>query len=44
MGDNQRITGPAIVDEVGSTTFVPTGVTAYVDMHLNLILERGTAT
>lgn len=41
MARNERITGPAIVDEVGSTTFVPPGVSAFVDAHLNLILERG---
>jgi N-methylhydantoinase A len=33
------VTGPAIVDQMDSTTVVPPGMTATVDAYLNLILE-----
>ncbi|MEC7762985.1 MAG: hydantoinase/oxoprolinase family protein [Pseudomonadota bacterium] len=34
-----RFTGPAIVDQLDTTTIVPPGVAAHVDPYLNLILE-----
>jgi len=34
-----RFDGPAIVEQMDATTFVPNGMTAYVDAWLNLILE-----
>jgi N-methylhydantoinase A len=35
------LTGPALVEEPGTTTVVPPGVRAAVDPHANLVLERG---
>ena len=34
------LTGPALVEEPGTTTVVPPGVRAAVDPHANLVLER----
>jgi N-methylhydantoinase A len=34
-----RFDGPAIVEQMDATTFVPHGMTAHVDAWLNLILE-----
>ena len=34
-----RFNGPAIVEQMDATTFVPAGMTAQVDAWLNLILE-----
>jgi N-methylhydantoinase A len=33
--------GPALIEEAGTTTVVPHGFRASVDIHANLILERG---
>lgn len=35
-----EISGPAIIDQLDTTTVVPPGMTARVDPHLTLILER----
>jgi len=35
------VTGPALVEEPGTTTVVPPGVRAAMDPHANLVLERG---
>ncbi|MBD3624906.1 MAG: hypothetical protein HUJ24_05910 [Rhodobacteraceae bacterium] len=34
------VAGPAIIDQLDTTTVVPPGLTARVDPHLTLILER----
>ena len=34
-----RLTGPAIVEQMDTTTLVPPGMAARVDDYLNLILE-----
>jgi len=34
-----RFTGPAVVEQMDATTFIPGGMTAKVDAWLNLILE-----
>ncbi len=39
LGLGHRITGPAIIDQMDSTTLVLPGQVATVDAHLNLILE-----
>jgi N-methylhydantoinase A len=33
--------GPALIEEIGTTTVVPPGFRASVDAHANLLLERG---
>ena len=38
--DEGVLTGPALVEEPGTTTVVPPGVRAAVDPHANLVLER----
>ncbi len=42
LPENERVNGPAIIDEDGSTTVIPPGLTAFIDDHLNLIMRRGT--
>jgi N-methylhydantoinase A/oxoprolinase/acetone carboxylase beta subunit len=37
-----RIAGPAVVTELSATTYLPTGWTAAVDAHSNLILTPHT--
>jgi N-methylhydantoinase A len=37
----QRISGPALVGDFGSTTFLPPGFTLRVDGYRNLIIRRG---
>jgi N-methylhydantoinase A len=39
LGAGARITGPAIVQELSSSTIVPPGATATVDQHENILLE-----
>jgi N-methylhydantoinase A len=39
LGPGARITGPAIVQELSSSTIVPPGATATVDQHENILLE-----
>jgi N-methylhydantoinase A len=34
-----RLHGPAIVEQMDATTFIPSGMTARVDAWLNLIME-----
>jgi N-methylhydantoinase A len=34
-----RFDGPAIVEQMDATTFVPAGMTAHVDAWLNVIME-----
>jgi N-methylhydantoinase A len=36
-----RLVGPAIVEQMDATTFLPPGATAKVDPYLNLIIELG---
>ena len=38
LAPGQRITGPAVIVELSATTYLPTGWTASVDAHSNLIL------
>ena len=40
LGDGARISGPAIVQELDSTTVVHPGYTALVDRHGNLLMTR----
>ena len=40
LAPGMRLTGPAVVEEFGSTTVVRPGWRASVDPHRNLIMER----
>ena len=40
LSPSNEIAGPAIIDQLDTTTVVPPGMTARVDCHLTLILER----
>ncbi|PJE37682.1 methylhydantoinase [Pseudooceanicola lipolyticus] len=40
LSPGNEIAGPAIIDQLDTTTVVPPGMTARVDSHLTLILER----
>jgi N-methylhydantoinase A len=39
LGPGARISGPAIVQELSSSTIVPPGASATVDQHENILLE-----
>src|SRR5205823_6001706 len=39
LGAGDRLSGPAVVLEYSATTFVPPDSKAYVDKHLNLVIE-----
>ena len=39
LAADDTFSGPAIVEQMDATTFVPAGMTARVDPWLNLILE-----
>jgi N-methylhydantoinase A len=41
LGAGNRIEGPAIVEQMDATTFLPPGAAATVDPYLNLIVELG---
>jgi N-methylhydantoinase A len=41
LGAGNRIEGPAIVEQMDATTFLPPGAVATVDPYLNLIVELG---
>jgi N-methylhydantoinase A len=43
LGSGATLAGPAIVEQYDTTTWIPRGWTATVDLHANLILERTNA-
>jgi N-methylhydantoinase A len=43
LAPDQRLAGPLVVEEFGSTTVVPPGFTLTVDRLGNLVLQRGAA-